>query len=248
MKIIGLLSVLVLVGCSEPAPKNYDAQELVDAAIKAHGSQFKGNVVSFDFRDRRYTVKRKKSGYVYTREWQDDSLGFVKDILVNSSKFTRIVEGDTVEVDEEWTKKFTSSVNSVLYFFQVPYVLNDAGAEKKYLGEFEMKGVKYLGVQVTFSEEGGGEDHEDVFIYWLHPEKKTVDFFAYSYLTEGGGVRFRESINRREFKGLLVQDYINYKAEKGTALESLPALFEKGELEELSLIENDKVKIQSLLK
>ena len=246
MRYLLIASLALFVACGEEKPKDYDPQQLIDQSIEAHGATFKGKRVSFDFRSRRYSVEREKFKYTYTREWQDDSLGYVQDILVNSSQLTRIVEGDTVSLDEEWTQKYSSSVNSVLYFFQVPYVLNDRGAIKKYVGEFEMKGQKYLGVQVTFSEDGGGEDHEDVFIYWIHTENKTVDFFAYSYLTEGGGVRFREAINRHEVKGLIVQDYVNYKAEKGTELKTLPALFDEGKLEELSIISNERVKVSVL--
>lgn len=244
MKWILPLITMVVFAC-KPEPKIYDPQELVDQAIEAHGAQYKDKLVSFDFRDRRYSVLREEHKYTYTREWQDDSLGDVRDILVNSSKFTRLINGDTAAVTEEWAKKYGSSINSVLYFFQVPRILNDRGARKKYVGEFEFKGEKYLGVEVTFSQEGGGEDYEDVFLYWFHEDKKTVDYFAYSYATEGGGVRFREAINRRELKGLIVQDYINYKAEKGTSLASLPDLFQKGELEELSIISNERVKVKS---
>ena len=243
MKKLSRLSFLLIgFACTQPAPKEYDPQILVDHAISAHGANFSGRKVSFDFRDRTYTLRKgKKSTYI--RAWQDDSLGFVQDILIDGINFTRFQDGDSVELDEEWTGKHARSVNSVFYFFQIPYVLNDPAAIKKYVGEFEIKGEPYLGIQVTFIEDGGGEDHEDVFVYWIHKEFTTVDFFAYSYITEEGGVRFREAINRRKSGGLLVQDYINYKADRGTPLQKLPGLFNQGKLEELSRIENTKVKV-----
>jgi len=241
------LLVLSFIGfglaCNSPKPKEYDPQILVDRAISAHGANLSGKKISFDFRDRRYTLKRDNDSYSYMRAWQDDSLGFIQDILVNSEDFIRFQDGDSVTLDEEWTRKYANSVNSVFYFFQVPYVLNDRGAIKKFVGEFDIKGEPYLGVQVTFSEEGGGEDFEDVFVYWIHKEFSTVDFFAYSYITDGGGVRFREAINRRKAGGLLIQDYINYKSEKSTPLNALPDLLNQGKLEELSRIENTKVKV-----
>jgi len=202
-----------------------------------------GKKVSFDFRDRTYTLRRGKGSYTYIRAWQDDSLGFVQDILINSKDFTRFQDGDTVVLNDKLSGKYASSVNSVFYFFQIPYVLNDGGVIKKYIGEFEIKGEPYLGVQITFSEKGGGEDHDDVFLYWIHEEFSTIDFFAYSYIRDGGGVRFREAINRRKAGGLLVQDYVNYKAEKSTPLMNLPDLFHQGKLKELSKIENTKVKV-----
>jgi hypothetical protein len=64
-----------------------------------------------------------------------------------------------------------------------------------------------------------------------------MDFFAYSYQTEGGGVRFRESINKVKVDGVIFQDYNNFKAELGTELSNLPSMFENKELELLSKIE-----------
>ncbi len=239
--IASLFFATLAFACNQKA-KEYDAQTLVDEAIRQHGD-FKYKSVSFEFRDKEYSVTRDDSGYTYTRSWTDDSLGTVMDILVNSRQFARRINGEKVPVTEEWVTKYTESVNSVLYFFQLPYVLNDPGAIKKYMGEQKIKGQLYLAVQVTFQQEGGGKDFEDVFMYWIHAENKTVDFLAYSYLTEGGGVRFREAINRREIKGLLIQDYVNHKAPKDTPLEKLPALFESGQLENLSLITNENVRV-----
>lgn len=240
MKYLILLSFALVGACSSPQP--HDPQAIVDKAIEVHGS-FMDKQVSFTFRDREYSVRRSAGGYTYTRSWQDDSLGFVQDVLVNSRLFHRLVDGDTVAVTEEWAAKYSESVNSVLYFFQLPYVLNDAAAIKKYVGACTIKDEPYLQVQVTFNPEGGGKDHEDVFMYWFHRERGTLDFLAYSYLTEGGGVRFREAINRKEMGGLLIQDYVNYKADKTARLEDLPALFESGKLENLSLIVNERVRV-----
>lgn len=238
------LPVCLLLSCTE-APRQYDAQVLVDEAIAKHGD-LKNKEVSFVFRDRKYSVTRSASEYTYVRSWEDDSLGSVMDILVNSSEFIRMVNRELVHVDTAWVRKYSESVNSVLYFFQLPYVLNDASAKKKYVGEFSIKGEPYLAVQVTFSEEGGGSDYQDVFLYWIHAQHKTLDFLAYQYFTEGGGVRFREAINRREIKGLLIQDYVNHKAPVGTPLEKLPELFESGQLENLSLIINEDVRVMPI--
>lgn len=238
------LTSLVVLSC-EQTTQNYDPEVLINEAIAAHG-EFKGKTVSFKFREREYSVTRNEEGYTYTRSWEDDSLGSVMDILVNSRHFTRRIKGEKVPVDETMSGKYSNSVNSVLYFFQLPYVLNDPGANKKYVGEFSIKKEPYQCVQVTFSEEGGGKDFEDVFFYWIHKENKTIDFMAYSYLTDGGGVRFREAINRREIKGLLIQDYVNHAADKTTPLDKLPKLFEAGELENLSMIINENVRVTEL--
>ena len=68
-----------------------------------------------------------------------------------------------------------------------------------------------------------------------------MNYLAYEYLTDAGGIRFRVAINRRTIEGVVFQDYENYKAPKNTSLDDLPKMYEKGELELLSLIVNDSI-------
>ena len=69
-----------------------------------------------------------------------------------------------------------------------------------------------------------------------------MDYLAYSYEVDGGGVRFREAYNTRKIGGVLFQDYVNYKHLKNTDVSTFDILFEKGELKELSRIELENVK------
>ena len=69
-----------------------------------------------------------------------------------------------------------------------------------------------------------------------------IDYLAYNYITDGGGVRFRSAINKRRVNGLLVQDYINYAPlNKKMPLSNLITEFEKGTLIELSRIINSDI-------
>ena len=146
MRILIALSFLIFgFACDTTKPKEIDPQKLIDHTISAQGANLSGKKISFDFRDRRYTLKRGNKYYSYMRSWHDDSLGFVQDILINSEEFTRFVNGDSVKLDGEWAGKYARSVNSVFYFFQIPYVLNDGGAVKKYAGEFEINEELYTG-------------------------------------------------------------------------------------------------------
>lgn len=217
-------------------------ERIIDKSIEAHGfHNLLDKKIEFDFRDRHYSLLREDSRFTYTRSFED-SLGFVEDVLVNSSDFTRLIDGVEYELDAEWRDKYANSVNSVLYFIQLPLTLNDPAAIKTYQGEVNIKGTAYHQIEVRFSEANGGKDFEDVFLYWFKAGGFTMDYFAYSYITDGGGVRFREAINRTKFNGLVFQDYINYKPlEKTTALVQLKELYEQGKLVELSRIENENI-------
>ena len=136
-------------------------------------------------------------------------------------------------------------MNSVIYFFQLPKPLEDRAVNPILLNPIEIEGNEYWSLRITFDEEGGGNDFQDEFRYWINKENYHIDYFAYNYLTDGGGTRFRKAKNLRKINGFLFQDYINYKPqEKIISLDSLPLLFEKDSLEILSIIENKNIKVE----
>lgn len=236
--------MLAIAGCVGDPPDK--AQAIVDKAIEAHGSQHLNNArVSFTFRNIEYSMSRNPAEFVYTRSFED-SLGHIKDVLVNSREFTRLRDGDTVQLSEEWQRRYSSSVNAVLYFMQLPYPLNDPAVNKQYAGETLISGEPYHVVKVTFDTEGGGEDYEDEYMYWIHRDDYTVDYLAYNYQTEGGGVRFRKAYNRTQKGGVLFQDYINYAVKTETPLIAIPQLYENGALRELSRIENEDIRVDQI--
>jgi hypothetical protein len=141
--------------------------------------------------------------------------------------------------------KYTASVNSVLYFALLPYGLNDAAVNKSYLGESTIKAAAYHKIKVTFKQEGGGEDFQDIFIYWVNQQTSTVDYLAYSYAEDDGvGSRFREAYNVRNVNGVRFADYVNYKYEGSEfELADYDMAFEQEELKKLSVIELENVKV-----
>ncbi|MBT8262200.1 MAG: deoxyribose-phosphate aldolase [Bacteroidia bacterium] len=198
-----------------------------------------GREISFQFRDHQYKMYRDSNLYVYSRI--KDS---ITDILHSRKGFNRVINGTPVLVADSMAAKYSASVNSVLYFFQLPFVLNDAAARKEYIGRTTIEEMEYHILKVTFNEEGGGEDFEDEFRYWINTETFEIDFLAYSYLTDDGGIRFREAFNKQRFDGILFQDYRNFKpASLQVPLDSLPVLFERQELKLLSKIENKDIQV-----
>jgi hypothetical protein len=231
-----ILAIFLLISCDQRS----EAEKIVDQSILAHGgSKFESAKISFDFRDRSYQIFKSTSAFEYIRAFSD-STGQVKDIL-NNQGFTRFVNAEVVELEEKREKAFTNSVNSVAYFAYLPYGLNDQAVFKNLVGETEIEGNKYHVIKVTFSEDGGGEDFDDEFLYWIHQETFLVDYLAYSYHTDGGGVRFRKAIKKHEIGGLILQDYENYKpADESAPVEEMEALYKAGKLQLLSeiLLEN----------
>ena len=244
-RFIFYLSLTILV-CSCNTDKRSKAQIIVDMAIEvAGGDKFNNSVISFDFRGRHYKAKRNGGIYEYSREFRD-SINLIKDVLSNDG-FERLINGEITKVPDSMVPRYSRSVNSVHYFSVLPFGLNDAAVQKEYLGEVEIKGKQYHKIKVFFSEEGGGDDFEDVFMYWIGTDDHKVDYLAYSYQDPGRDMdyRFRVAKNERYVNSIRFVDYDNYKSEaEGTTLNKLDELYEAGSLKLLSKIENENVKVE----
>jgi len=237
-----VMLLIVVAACST---KSYDAEAIINKSIEVSGGDnYKANEVQFEFRGREYGAYYDGGKYEFVRLFKD-STNVVRDVL-NNNGFYREVNGHRTEVADTMATKYTSSVNSAIYFALLPFNLGDASVNKKYLEEAEIKGQKYHKIQVTFNQQGGGEDFEDIFIYWINKETNKADYIAYSYEVDGGGVRFREAYNERNVGGIRFVDYVNYKPADGVPVQDTGLAFEKGQLKELSRIELIKIKVNPI--
>lgn len=224
-----------------------DADQIIDQTIKtAGGDLFLKSTIDFDFRNRHYKSIRDAGTYQYERIFLD-SLDTIRDVL-NNDGFERFTNSEIADIADTMAVKYTASVNSVLYFALLPYGLNDAAVNKSYLGESTIKEEIYHKIKVTFEQEGGGEDYQDVFIYWVNQQKSTIDYLAYSYEEDHGvGSRFREAYNARDVNGVRFVDYVNYKYEgKQYTLQDYDKAFKQNVLKKLSVIELENVEVSLL--
>ncbi len=220
-------------------------QQIVDSAIaSAGGKEYDKKEICFDFRGKEYFSLRDSWKYELHRT-AIDSLGVSTTDVLSNNGFKRFVEDSLISVPDSMALRYGNSVNSVHYFAYLPYGLNDKAVNKELLGEVTLKGVPYYKVKVSFNETGGGTDFEDVFIYWISKENYEVDYLAYEYHVNGGGMRFREAYNHRIVNGIRFVDYKNFKPKsKEASLYQLDTLFEEGQLELLSKIELENIYVQ----
>lgn len=243
-------TILLIAGC-DPASDSSEIQhpttpgEYIEASVAFHGgAAYDTARIRFVFRDIIYEGRWNDGAYLFSRTFEQDSQ-LIKDVLSNES-FERMINGHTVEVPDTMAAKYGSSVNSVWYFALLPFRLLDPAVQLQDLGECSIRGKSYHKVEVTFAAEGGGEDFEDVFVYWFDKEDYSMDYLAYSFAEEKGlGIRFREAINPRRVGGILWQDYVNYKADPELyKVHELDAAFSEGKLDSLSMIELEEVQVQ----
>lgn len=245
MKYISLLLLIICFASCSEEKKELTADEIVNKAIKnAGGEKYNDAEIDFVFRKREYKSTRNGGKFQFERKGVDSTGNRVHDIL-NNEGLERLVNDTMVKLQDSLVLPVGNSINSVHYFVQLPYGLNAPAANKKLIGKDSIAGREYYEIKVTFTEDGGGTDHEDEYLYWIDTKNFEVDYLAYSFEVNGGGMRFRKAFNHRIIEGIRFVDYENYKYEVlSTPLEKLDSLYEKRELELLSLIETKNIEVK----
>ena len=229
---------------AEESGKDLKAQEIVDKAIATHGGgMFINSKISFVFRGQQFFVEQNKTSFKYEREAMQDS-DSIKDVYKNGV-FHREINGNVVTMSKKDEVNAISTINSVPYFALLPYKLNDSAVIKEYDGEVTIKGELYEKIKVTFQQEGGGKDYDNVFYYWFHKGNATMDYFGYTT----NGNRFRAAYNLRVVNSIRFADYVNYNSSAlmEPDLEDYDKLYENDELTELSIIELEDIKVEEIL-
>jgi len=251
---IFLTCLLAFTACSNSTPPKEKQHEIkaellskagsiIQASIQAHGAElYETGHYKFTFRGSTYRFKNNKQSYEYDYKGQNKHGDSIHSVL-NKKRVQVWKNGLALVLNEKQQLSYSDNLNSVIYFATLPYKLGDQSVNKTYVGTTAIRGKKYEVVQVTFDREGGGTDFDDEFYYWFNSENMQIDYLAYRYQTSGGGVRFRAAYNKQRVNGVLFQDYVNYKAETGIALEELPKLYEMGLLEELSRIALEDIQL-----
>ncbi|WP_296637215.1 DUF6503 family protein [Polaribacter sp.] len=235
MRLIYILVVALFISC-KPNKVNLTAQEIIDKSIYASGAhKVTISEISFRFRDKKYKAIRKNGLFKLFRTFKKDS--FFIDEFISNTSYQRFINKKPTKVVDSMITNYSNSINSVHYFSVLPFGLNDKAVRKKLLPSNTVNGVPYYKIEITFDENGGGEDFNDIFIYWVNQETFLIDYLAYAYETNGGGKRFRTLKEQCFVKGIRFVDYYNYKPiTKKTELINLDTSFENSKLEKVSEI------------
>ncbi len=222
-------------------------EDVVRRAIDVHGSErLRDAEVHFDFRGEPFSMDRKPSGtFRYAVETRGSGCmsGGPAKIVVSNGGTERFVDG---EESPRWFDILEymdyAKVNSVVYFASMPLPILDPAVQLHDAGTEELDGETLRRVRVTFAEKGGGADHEDEFMFWFRESDGRMAYLAYSYYTNGGGVRFRVPKNPREIQDAWFFDYDNYQAKDlETPLQDLLAMHREGKLEKVSEVLTENV-------
>lgn len=229
---------------SDVVSEKLTTKQIINKSYEFYGIEtLEQKDISFKFRVHEYSYIRNGEDIIRSRRTVDTNNIEIKDIW-KKDKVERFINDSLVVITNEKEKAYRNSINSVFYFAFLPKGLTDRAVNTELLESIGINQKDYFKIRVTFDEEGGGEDHNDIFLYWFDKEDFSMDYLAYQYFTEGGGIRFREAINSREINGITFQDYVNYKPSSDTIkLVDTDQAFENDKLKEVSRIELENLEV-----
>lgn len=243
-KLYLIAAILLFIACNEKASEP-TAQEIIDKSIAVSGGKnYLDSNISFRFRNIDYTAEGSAKQRILKRSFQTDSAQITD---VRSPKgFQRFANDSPVVLSDSMANVYANSVNSVHYFAYLPYGLNDAAVNKKYLDKVKIDTTEYYKIEIRFDQEGGGDDHDDIYVYWFNTKTYKVDYLAYEFLVDGGGQRFRKAFNERMVGGIRFVDYQNYKnTQLDNPIQSIDSLYESKALQLLSEIKLENIQVTS---
>ncbi len=218
------------------------SESIIDSAIAFHGGVKYYDVnISFGFRNKVYKVSRSANTFSYSVTFTD-SLGSHFWELDNSGLIAKL-NYERVPLSAKDSMRYAGSLNSVVYFAMLPSLLSDNAVHSDYDGEENIKGRDYHRIKVSFSEDGGGEDHDDVYFYWFDKSDYSMDYLAYSFHINDGGSRFRVATNTRRINGIIFQDFENYKGPAPDSLSYISDMYKAKKLPLLSIIELNRISV-----
>lgn len=236
--------------CSENSSKDGSSQVdtrsrsevIIDSAIHFHGGEkYHSSEIAFGFRNKMYKVDRSANTFTYSSQFAD-SLGNHHRELTNDG-FTESINNARISLSAKDSMAFAESLNSVVYFALLPSFLHDDAVNSSLDGEDEIAGKEYYRIKVSFNEEGGGEDFDDIYLYWFDKTDFSMDYLAYSFHVNKGGSRFRAATNSRRVNGVLFQDYENLKGPGPDSLDHIFNMYKSGQLPVLSQIELNRLSV-----
>ena len=245
-----LWGLIVIFGCDDKdqrTPGTDQGQEIVDHSIDWLGGNILDRAeISFDFRDQSLTYFNDHGSFRYTRVFPDTAGNTITDTLTNQD-FIRYRNNQKLNLTEAQKTSLKAGVNSIIYFAFLPYKLNDPGVRKEYIGQVTIDERMYEKVKVSFPENEGTDAHNDLYYYYFDADDYSLDYLAYDFEENGGGIRFRSAYNVRKIDGLVIQDYINYMADPDSVnFAQIETYYNNEQLQELSRIELKNIEVNPI--
>ncbi len=178
-----------------------------------------------------YTVSGKSGGSQLRVLSADDRL-----------KVQRDGAEEAVTADKE--QRFRDWAMARVYFCFLPFRLNDPSVLKQSLGLVGWNGRRLHKVKVTFRA-GTSTDAGDQYMYWFDPETARLEYLAYSYDDNSGGLSFRRAVRHRRIGGLLFFDQENYGPDgPGLSVDAIDPAYVRDAMRHVSTVRLEGIRVR----
>jgi hypothetical protein len=222
----------------------------VDRAIEYHGGRaFVHSETRFELCSKSgcSEVRSRVTNGLYENEVTAVVRGKQRRVLTTNDTVERWEDGEQLAVEDDIVaQRLRDWVMQRIYFSFLPYRLNDPSVLKEDLGFEEWDGRRLRKVKVTF-EPGTSTDWQDQYLFWFDPAEGRLEMYAYSYLRDEGGLRFRRLFNYRRVGGILFCDQQNWGAEgKGLSVDSVTPDYVHTAMRHISTVELTNIEVDLL--
>ncbi len=153
-------------------------------------------------------------------------------------------DGEEKAVAAGAEQKFRDWAMARVYFCFLPFRLNDPSVLKQDLGLVGWNGRRLHKVKVTFRA-GTSTDAGDQYMYWFDPETARLEYLAYSYDDNSGGLRFRRAVRHRRIGGLLFFDQENYGADgPGLSVDAIDPAYVRDAMRHVSTVRLEGIRVR----
>jgi hypothetical protein len=136
-----LLFFLLLFTACQP-PNSNTVEEIIKQSNVVYGFDNQAYQIDFDFRDYHYSLERSQGFYSYSRQTFKEEKKIV-DLMTTVDKLKRFENDSLIVLQDSIRKLYSNSLNSVMYFFQLPRPLQDPAVNAELLNSVVIEGNPY---------------------------------------------------------------------------------------------------------
>lgn len=209
--LVGTGALALLVSGTGQSEK-VDRLAIVDRAIEHHGGSLYDHslaVLRMCSRSGCYDIRARMEQGRYRYDVTGTVGGIQRRVVSTNDDVLLWLDGIATEIERDRRSIMRDWAMARVYFCFLPYRLNDPSVFKQDLGLETWGGKDLQKIKVTFAD-GSSSDAEDEYLYWFDPSSGRIEQFAYSFVGDPGGLRFRRGIRYRRIGGILFFDQENF--------------------------------------
>lgn len=225
------------------------APPIVERAIAHHGGElYERAEIAFDVCSKSgcYDVRTRTDGGLFDHAVAGRVGEHRREVRWSNDRLEVRHDGEPVAVAPGDERVYRDWAMARIYFALLPYRLADPSVRHEDRGLVDWRGRKLHQVKVTF-EPGTSTAADDEYLYWFDPETGRVEYFAYSYSGNPGGLRFRRATHHRRIGGILFFDQENLGVEgPGLSVDLIDADYVDEKMRPVSTVELKNVDVRPL--